>query len=306
MQSVIRDLGLACLAMTIAAATPAAPTGTTARDSLTAAILKDRTDTETWLKTSPTSYLAAVERMDFEDRSALTVGAAAGNDLRLQDSSLTAHHLRVAVVGDSFRVETLDPGAVFQVDDRALRAATLPPRSIGIGRFVLRLSHQRFPALIVFDPHSPHFAEFKGLSYFPVDLAYRRVVPLTPNPHPDTTIILSTRGNPRRAVRAGWFEFTIGGRRCRLEASRLLEPGVGENDLAVFFRDATTGKESYGVGRYVDPERRADGRYVLDFNRAYNPACAFSDYYNCPIPPRANTLQVAIRAGEKNSHYREH
>ena len=71
----------------------------------------------------------------------------------------------------------------------------------------------------------------------------------------------------------------------------------------MFFRDATTGRESYGVGRYVDPERLPDGRYVLDFNMAYNPACAFSEHYNCPIPPKANTLKLPIPSGEKDSHY---
>jgi uncharacterized protein (DUF1684 family) len=78
---------------------------------------------------------------------------------------------------------------------------------------------------------------------------------------------------------------------------------VGEHDLIVLFRDATSGEETYPLGRYVDPQRLPDGRYVLDFNAAYNPACAFSDHYNCPIPPKANTLPVAIRAGEKDSHY---
>jgi uncharacterized protein (DUF1684 family) len=94
--------------------------------------------------------------------------------------------------------------------------------------------------------------------------------------------------------------------KARLEATRLLEPGVGENDMGIFFRDATTGRETYAVGRYLDPERLPDGRYALDFNRAYNPACAFSDYYNCPIPPKANALKMAIRAGEKDSHYISH
>jgi hypothetical protein len=278
----------------------------TARDSLTAAIQKDRADTETWLKSSPTSYLAAVRRVDFEDHPTLTVGRAAGNDVRLEDSTIAAHHLRVSVVGDSFRVEAVDRGASFRVGETPTQAAMLGPQGIGVGRYTVRLSHQRFPALIVFDPQSSRFSAFKGLEYFPVDLAYRYRLRLTPNPRPDTVIILSTRGNQRRAVRAGWFDFTVAGRRCRLEATRLLEPGVGENDLAVFFRDATTGKETYGVGRYVDPEKLQDGRYVLDFNKAYNPACAFSDYYNCPIPPKGNTLAVAIRAGEKDSHYLEH
>jgi len=223
--------------------------------------------------------------------------------VRIADAAVAAHHLRVTVVGDSFAVEALDPGATFRVKDEERRAARVGPSSIGIGRFGLRLSHQRFPAIIVFDPRSPRFAEYKGLQWFPVDPAYRYVLPLTPNPKPDTTVILSTRGNRRRAVRVGWFDFLVGRTRCRLEATRLLEPGVGENDLSVFFRDATTGRESCPVGRYVDPERLPDGHYVLDFNLGYNPACAVSDHYNCPIPPKANVLKVAIRAGEMDAHY---
>jgi uncharacterized protein (DUF1684 family) len=96
----------------------------------------------------------------------------------------------------------------------------------------------------------------------------------------------------------GWFEFEVAGKRQRLAAVRLLEPGVGEDDLSIFFRDATSGKGSYGMGRYVDPERLPDGRWVLDFNLAYNPACAVSPYYNCPVPPPENVLEAAIRAGE--------
>ena len=69
------------------------------------------------------------------------------------------------------------------------------------------------------------------------------------------------------------------------------------------FTIATTGKETYPVGRYIEPVPVAGGRYVLDFNVAYNPACAYSDHYNCPIPSKANRLPVAIRAGEKDAHY---
>ena len=293
-------LALSALHGTSRAAAQSAP------DSITAAILTDRKDTEDWLRSKPTSYLAAISRVDFEQRPTLTLGSAPGNDMRLRDSTIAARHLAVTAVGDSFRVEAIDPDARFTAGGAESRAATLPPSTIGVGRYQLRLSHQRFPALIVFDPRSPRFAEFKGLRYFPVDLAYRLVLPFKPNPRPDTMVIISTRGNQRRAVVAGWFEFKLRGRKCRLEATRLLEPGVGENDFSIFFRDATTGKDTYGVGRYVEPTRQADGRYVLDFNNAYNPACAFSDYYNCPIPPRGNTLAVAIRVGEMDSHYLSH
>ena len=69
--------------------------------------------------------------------------------------------------------------------------------------------------------------------------------------------------------------------------------------LSILFTDRTTGKETYGAGRYLDLEPPQDGLYTVDFNRAYNPFCAYTGVYNCPIPPPENHLPVAIRAGEK-------
>jgi len=277
-----------------------------------AAVLKeieqDRADTQKWLQSDPTSYLATIDRRDFEKKTTLTVGRAPDNDLRIDDAAVSAHHLRVTVVGDRFQVAAADAGATFSTGSekdgwKSTREATVDPSSIKVGRFLIRLSHQRFPGLIVFDPQSPRYRQYKGLRYFPPDLAYRFEVPLTPNPKPETMIILSTRGNQRRAERVGWFEFAVKGTPVKLEAVRLLEPGVGENDLGIFFRDATSGKESYELGRYVDVKKLPNGRFLLDFNFTYNPACAYSDHYNCPIPPKANVLPVAIRAGEMDSHY---
>lgn len=290
------------------AVTPAKPVHVTPSeaDSLTKVYQKDREDTREWLKSAPTSYLATVLRVDFGDKNTLTVGRAEDSDARINDPSIAEHLLTVTVVGDSFHVAAVDPGVSFTAGKDTLREATLPPSRIGFGRFLMRLSHQRFPALIVYDPESPRYKDYKGIEYFPPDLAYRYVLPLEPNPKPDTVIIMSTRGDARHAVRVGWFNFEVGGTRCRLEANRLLEPGVGENDIGVFFRDATSGHESYHVGRYVDPQELPDGRYVLDFNMCYNPACAYSVHYNCPIPPKTNQLKVAIRAGERDAHYLEH
>jgi uncharacterized protein (DUF1684 family) len=272
-------------------------------DSLLKAYAADRAGTEKSLHESPTSYLAAVGRTDFGEKPALVLGRAADCDVRVDDPELAAHHVRVTVAGDSFHVEAVDDTAHFLVRGEPLRDAILPPSFVRVGRFSVRLSHQRFPALIVFDPESPHYAEYHGLAWYPVDLGCRFVAPLTPNPRADTTIIMSTRGNARRAVLAGWFDLLVKGKPVRLEAHRLLEPGVDEKSVSVFFRDATTGHETYSVGRYVDPERLPNGEWLVDLNNAYNPACAVSPYYNCPIPSKANTLKLAIRAGEKDSHY---
>ncbi len=157
--------------------------------------------------------------------------------------------------------------------------------------------------MIAFDPESPRFNEYKGLKYFPVNPEYRFVVPLKKNLRVDTVLILSSRGNMRKGLRVGWFEFSAGGKALRLAVTRLLEPGVGEKDHSIFFRDRTCGEESYAMGRYVEAEELPDGRFSLDFNKAYNPACAFSPHYNCPVPPEENHLPVRIPAGEMDAHY---
>jgi uncharacterized protein (DUF1684 family) len=297
---------------TVVAATPAQPVKLSAAAAATVLkeIDKDRTDTQKWLQSDPTSYLATIDRRDFEQKKMLTVGRAADNDVRIDDPAVAAHHLKVTLEGDAFHVVALDQDARFKIPGdkdakiwQEKRDATVDPSSLQIGRFLLRLSHQRYPAIIVFDPQSPRFKLYKGLKYFPPDLSYRYELALTPNPKPETTVIMSTRGNQRRADKVGWFDFVVGTTTVRLEAVRLLEPGVGENDLGIFFRDTTTGKESYELGRYVDVKKLANGKYLLDFNFTYNPACAYSDHYNCPIPPKANVLPVAIRAGEMDAHY---
>ncbi len=266
-------------------------------------IQKDRADTEEWLRTSPRSYLAAVNRIDFGDKPFLTVGRAEDNEVRLDAADIEPHHLKISLEGDRFRVEAVDEKAAFRLGDAPIRGAVVDPSFIQAGRFHLRLSHQRFPAIIVFDPLSPRFKEYKGLRYFPIDLSYRYELPLERDPKPERIVIVSTRGNRRQAERVGRLNFVLGDTACRLEVTRLLEPGSGEDDLSVFFRDATSGRESYPLGRYVDLKKLDNGNYILDFNLAYNPACAFSEYYNCPIPPKSNTLKAAIRAGEMDPHY---
>ncbi len=271
------------------------------RDSLRSAYEKDRVDTDVALRTSPTSALGAIARVPFGQPSrALIVGAASTCDLVLDDASVRAQHVRITVDGDSFHVAVLDPGATFvahAAGGRDTTSATLPPSWIGVGRYRVRLSHQNAPALIACDPDAPAKAAYPGSAWWPIDFTYRFVVSLEPDPTPDTLWIESTNSPPRASLRAGWFRFVLGGRERKLAAVRLLEPGVGPDDLSVFFRDATSGKGSYGMGRYVDPQPLPDGRYGLDFNLAYDPNCALSPYYNCPVPPAENHLGTAVRAG---------
>jgi uncharacterized protein len=266
-------------------------------------IEKERMDSNEWLRKSPTSYLAAMDRLEFKEKKTLTVGRAADNDLQLSAAGMELHHLRITVAGDQFRVECIDPEARFKIKEESKREATVAPSYIQVARYRLRLSHQYYPALIVFDPLSPNFKAYKEPTYYPVDLSYRYELALMRYPRQEKISIGSTRGHPRSAERVGWVQFVVGNTVCKLDATRLAEPGTSKDDVEILFQDATCGKETYPLGRYVDLKRLNNGRYLLDFNLAYNPACAFSNYYNCPIPPKSNTLPIAIGAGEMDPHY---
>lgn len=157
------------------------------------------------------------------------------------------------------------------------------------------------------DPQSPLPAElrpgFRGLEYFPLDPSYRLEVRLARLSNPEPVVLATSKGVPRPMLKVGYFDFEIGGATQRLYAyTAAPQPGHHHEDPSLFvpFRDATSGKESYGAARYLDLEGSATDDYVLDFNLAYNPYCAYSEDYVCPFPPRENWLTVSIRAGEKN------
>jgi uncharacterized protein (DUF1684 family) len=97
----------------------------------------------------------------------------------------------------------------------------------------------------------------------------------------------------------GTFVFPVDGEEHRLTAYRPVPVDPGYDELFVPFRDATSGKETYGAGRYLDVFRKDSDDYVLDFNLAYNPSCAYSPRYNCPYPPPQNHLRIPVQAGEK-------
>jgi uncharacterized protein (DUF1684 family) len=261
-------------------------------------LLADRAEMLASFKDPHRSPYAAVDRRDFQG-APLVLGSGPDADLRLEGTKPL--HARIAVEGGGFRVDVIDPDATVEIAGKPVRAARADPgATVGIGRYTIRLSHQNFPALVLLDPQSPRMRDGPPPRWFHPDETFRVVARLERDPSPRDEVVLSTRGNARRARRLGTFIFDLAGRKHRLTALRLLEPGVGEAAVSIFFRDATTGHETYPVGRYLEPDPVPgdDTRYLLDFNRAYNPTCAFSPHYNCPIPPRENVLQVAIRAGE--------
>ncbi len=137
---------------------------------------------------------------------------------------------------------------------------------------------------------------FSGLRYFADDPAYRFEVTLAASAAGGQDEVEMSDGSSSSLLRAGQVSFRVGDREARLLA---YEQG---RELFIPFRDATSGKETYGAGRYVEAVPLEGGRYLLDFNRAYNPYCAYNENWRCPLPPRENWLDVAIRAGERSFH----
>ena len=137
---------------------------------------------------------------------------------------------------------------------------------------------------------------FKGLLYFKPDPAYRVVARL--EPFADKTqklVVRMSDGSEEVYDKFAHAVFSLNGNACRLLVVKL------QNTYSILFRDATSGKETYGGGRYIelDLAERNDNHAVLDFNTAYNPYCAYNPTYACPLPPAENTLPIAVRAGER-------
>lgn len=157
------------------------------------------------------------------------------------------------------------------------------------------------------DPESPlrpqDRAAFEGLDYWAVDPAYRYTgfVSWLETPVPIT--IITTTGKERPAEKVGRVTFEVGGTACQLTVFRLLDQQrrSGGDGLFLPFADRTTGKETYPAGRYVELEGPEGGPFVLDFNKAYNPLCAYGspERYRCPVTPAENKLPVRIEAGER-------
>jgi uncharacterized protein (DUF1684 family) len=154
------------------------------------------------------------------------------------------------------------------------------------------------------NPHSPipesERAAFNGLPYYPISTSLRfedlALEPYTGDAPSDFEIPTSD-GKLRPAHRAGYLGFELDGARHRLTAYTF-DGGDGES-LFVPFLDATSGRETYGAGRYLDLEPEDDGTYSLDFNLAYHPSCVYDPKYSCPLTPAENRLPMRIEAGER-------
>jgi uncharacterized protein (DUF1684 family) len=144
------------------------------------------------------------------------------------------------------------------------------------------------------DNDSPERKRFAGLSWYPVDPAWRIAAKFTAWDTPHTIAFTNTIGQKESEPSPGYVTFTKDGREYKLE------PTLEDGTLFFVFRDRTSGKTTYGASRFLYTEPAKDGIVYLDFNKAENPPCAFTAYATCPLPPPQNRLDLAVEAGEQN------
>ncbi|PWT93903.1 MAG: DUF1684 domain-containing protein [Acidobacteria bacterium] len=150
-------------------------------------------------------------------------------------------------------------------------------------------------AVRVKDQQSSTRRNFTGIQSFPIDAKWKFDAKYVPYNPPKKIPIANVLGMVSDEPSPGAVVFTVHGQTYRIDA--LQDPG--DPGLSLIFADGTTGKETYGAGRYLDTPAPANGKVVVDFNKAYNPPCAFTHFATCPLPPPQNKLQVRIEAGEK-------
>ena len=150
------------------------------------------------------------------------------------------------------------------------------------------------------DPQSPltpdQKREFKGLKYFPENPALRLELEVEEFPEKNTIQMQTSTGDVQSHIRFGVIRFSVDGQ--EVELTIYSDP----HGYFLPFADALAGSETYGAGRYLEPEPAGKGRLLVDFNYAYNPYCAYNDLFSCPLTPWENRLKVPIRAGEKVFH----
>ena len=220
-----------------------------------------------WLRDGPNRF-----GKDASNEIVLPDGPARAGAFTLRNGKVTA------AMGGSTRQLRPDSDDVLKVGRLSLFAIQRG------GRYGIRLK----------DPESQYLREFHGLEYFPADEAFRITARFVSEPRKIS--IVNVLGQTEQGDCPGYAAFRLHGQDVRLYPV-LEEPDAKE--LFFIFRDQPSGKETYGAGRFLYSDLPRDGKVVLDFNKAYNPPCAFTPYATCPLPPKENRLPVRVEAGEK-------
>lgn len=269
----------------------------------------ERTNIEQWRAkrlaslTSDTGWLTLAGLFWLKDGDN-SFGSAPSNALRLENPALAPTAGTFVKNGKSVRFVAANKGGVTH-KGKPVTTLDLQPDTAKNGPTVLDSGSLAFfvikrgskYGIRLRDKQNPHRQNFRGLDYFPITTDWvfdARFEPYKPHRSVKITNILGMEEN---MPSPGAIVFNKDGKEWRLDAV-LEEPD--DEDLFVMFADATSGKETYGAGRFMYIPMPKDGRVLVDFNKSYNPPCAFNDFATCPLPPFQNRLTLRVEAGEKS------
>lgn len=255
--------------------------------------------------TAPDGWLSLIG-LEWLKEGANRVGSAVDNDIVLGAGPahlgvVTLAHdgsMRIALDKDSGA--TIDGKAVMEaalVDDLHAGTDAAPTKvSFGTASFYV-IDRDGRKGLRVKDTEAPTRKHFVGIDAFPIDPSWRIEATWVPAAPGETLEMGSVIGTIDKYPVPGKLEFTRDGK--HFEILPVIEV-PGDAQYFIVFADRTSGKETYGAARflYIDPPK--DGKVVLDFNKAYNPPCAFTPFATCPLAPPENRLDLRVTAGEKN------
>jgi uncharacterized protein (DUF1684 family) len=229
-------------------------------------------------------------------------GSDPSNQIVLPQGKAPAHAGSLWVEGGAVRLEA-EPQAGITSEGKPVTTLALAsdaegkPTVLQLGTLSFHVIKRKDQlGLRVKDKDNPARTQFAGLDYYPVSLNWRIDARFEPYNPPKKIPIVNVLGMVEEQPSPGRIVFDVAGKTYSLDA--ITEEGSPE--LFVIFKDETSGKETYGAGRYLytDPAN-ASGTVLLDFNKAYNPPCAFTTYATCPLPPSQNRLALRVEAGEK-------
>jgi uncharacterized protein (DUF1684 family) len=251
--------------------------------------------------TAPNGWLA-VQGLFWLHEGANTAGSDPASEIKLP--ARAPRRLGVFTVTGSKVSFTPDPAAHVEVAGRHIAGpvdlvngeqnAVVSAR---LSLFLIRRGDRI--GLRMLDPESHARRTFSGLRYFPLNPAYRFEAKYTPYASMKTVTVLNVLGQLVPMESPGYVEFSLNGRTWRLEP---VYETSRHDDLFFIFKDLTSRTDTYEAGRYLHTPLPQNGVVDLDFNRAYNPPCAFTAFATCPLPIKENQLAVAIRAGELRHH----
>lgn len=152
-------------------------------------------------------------------------------------------------------------------------------------------------------PFADNVESFTGLKYYPPDLKWKVTASLIPIENKKPVVLTTNDGKEERYMEYAHAQFDFSGFRNRLLILEVIAMGPSRGKLFLAFGDATSADETYGAGRYLDVAKAPGANTItLDFNKAYNPYCAYTEKFSCPLPPSENLLTIPIQAGEKSYH----